>query len=102
MHEDARTEWIKAAGMALDGIPPDLLATGARAAMLKADHPSKIIPLIMEAVGEAWRTRVRINAKYPPRPVALPAPVETEEEKAQRLEVAAMMAGLVRKLDANA
>lgn len=62
--------------------------------MLKADHPSKIVPLIAEEAERLWfyfRPR-------PPRPEALPAPVETAEQRAEREEVGKLMRGLVKKL----
>lgn len=92
--------WLNAAYKALDGIPIALLKRGAIAAMEKADHPSKIVPAIMAEVRETWAWR-RNNATAP-RPLALPAPVETEEERAERLEVAALMGGLAKRLAANA
>ncbi len=68
--------WLNAAYKALDGIPIKLLKRGAAAAMLRADHPSKIVPTIMSEIGEDWEWRKRAV-----RPVtiiqgaeALPAP----------------------------
>lgn len=57
MNDDARTEWLLAAYVALEGIPSDLLAEGAKVALQKADHPSKIIPAIIGEIGETWEQR---------------------------------------------
>lgn len=101
MNMEARTEWLLAAHVALDGIPEDLIKRGARAAMLKADHPSKIIPAIMAEIEGALELR-RASARYVRPQPALPAPIETEQEKAERLELAELMGGLARKIGANA
>lgn len=73
--EDQRV-WLNAAYKALDGIPIKLLKRGAAAAMLKADHPAKIVPAIRAEIEEEWAWRRKHN-----RPVeihlpeaALPAP----------------------------
>lgn len=97
--EDQDT-WVEAAYMALAGIPIGLLKRGAMAAMHKADHHSKIIPAIVAEVQSAWDWRRRNQALE--RPTALPAPIETAEERKEREEVAKLMDGLVRKLSANA
>jgi hypothetical protein len=101
MSQEDQRNWLNAAYKALDGIPIALLKRGAAVAMGKADHPSKIVPAIIAEVRDAWAWRKRHNAapQYTP---ALPAPIETAEEKAEREEVAALMAGLARKLEANA
>ena len=100
MSSEDQRNWLNAAYKALDGIPIALLKRGATAAMGKADHPSKIVPAIMAEIGEAWQRRKRLSQGRP-QP-ALPAPIETAEEKAERIEVAKLMEGLVRKLSANA
>jgi hypothetical protein len=93
--------WLEAAYKALAGIPIALLKRGAAAAMARADHPSKIVPAIIAEVRESWEWRKRNQAapRYQP---ALPKPIETAEEKAEREEVAAMMARLAKRLEANA
>lgn len=57
----ARTEWLMAARHALGDIPADLLARGAKAASLVADHPSKIVPAINAAIRDelGYRQRAR-------------------------------------------
>ena len=57
MDEDTRTEWYKAAWIALEGIPTDLLFRGAKAALATADHPSKIVAAITKEVGKTWEDR---------------------------------------------
>lgn len=101
MTGEEQDTWFEAAFVALQGIPIGLLKRGALAAMRTADHHSKIVPAIIAEVRGAWDTRKRLHSSGRPQP-ALPAPMETAEEKAERLEVAALMDGLVRKLSANA
>lgn len=98
--EDQRT-WLNAAYKALDGIPIALLKRGADAAMRKADHPSKIVPAITAEIGDNWARRRDIASKVPPAPY-LPDPEETDEQRAERLEVAALMGKLADRLSANA
>jgi hypothetical protein len=57
MGEDERRLWFHAAYLALEGYPADLIRDGAREAMLTADHPSKIVPAIVKAVGQRWINR---------------------------------------------
>ncbi|MDO7841095.1 hypothetical protein [Sphingomonas immobilis] len=96
--EDQKT-WLNAAYKALDGIPIALLKRGAAAAMAKADHPSKIVPAIMAEVREPWAWRR--NAKALGRHYALPAPTETDEQRAERMEVGVLMDALVKRLEAK-
>jgi hypothetical protein len=87
--------WFEAAYKALDGIPIALLKRGAEAAMRKADHPAKIVPAIHAEIGETWNWRKTVK----PRPMpALPAPVETDDERREREEVAKLMGDLAKKL----
>lgn len=95
---EERTEWMHAAYLALDGVPADLVKRGARAAMLKADHPSKIVPLIMGEIADELALRRRLNTNRPmvqhqPEPQT---PQELTDE--QRQEVAEIMANLARKM----
>ena len=60
---DDRAEWLAAAGEALKGIPADLLDVAIRHARPRADHPSKIIPLMMAAVMPAWDARRKARAR---------------------------------------
>jgi hypothetical protein len=56
MTEGDRQEWLKAAWIALDGIPLDLLKRGCRAARF-SDHPAKLVPAILTDVSEPWNRR---------------------------------------------
>lgn len=98
MGAEDRREWLNAAFRALDGIPIALLKRGAAAAMVTADHPSKIIPAIMAEVSRDWDWRRR-NATARPLGEIAQAPAEISET--ERSEVAALMANLVKKLEAN-
>lgn len=99
MNVEARREWLNAAYKALEGIPILLLQRGSRAAMAKADHPSKIVPTILEAIKADWDWRKNY---YPPRsrPVKVwePAPRISPEE---RQEVSAMFDQLLSKLGSS-
>jgi hypothetical protein len=59
MSEDDRTAWFASAGMALAGIPLDLLKRGVAKALIEADHPAKIVRTIMLDVREDWEWRKR-------------------------------------------
>lgn len=74
MGEDDRTEWLRAAWGTLNGLPADLLQRGCNAARLKADHPSKIVPAIVEEIGRTWDWR-----KRNPDPVGEWRPAEPED-----------------------
>lgn len=82
-----RRAWLTSAAMTLKGIPADLLERGVVAARRVADHPSKIVPAIMEAIGTSWELR-RDNARreVASEVTALPAPesdVCTPEQAAE-------------------
>lgn len=57
MDDRARREWLHAAFAVLRHIPVDLLKRGAKAAMARVDHPSKIVAAIMGEVSAdvEWR-----------------------------------------------
>ena len=55
--QEQSVAWQAAAAQELSGIPADLLAMGTAAARKVADHPSKIIVAIHEAIGKRWRDR---------------------------------------------
>jgi hypothetical protein len=56
MTEADRQEWLKAAWIALDGIPLDLLKIGCIGARY-SDHPAKIVPAILREVEGMWKQR---------------------------------------------
>lgn len=97
-HEDQRT-WLNAAFRALDGVPIALLKRGAKEAMCKADHPSKIVPEIMKSIREDWEWRKARAQKMAPQPMLMRH--ETEDEKRERLEVAELMGNLAKRLSAS-
>lgn len=71
MTEEARGEWLAVAWDSLKHIPPDILASGARKARLKCDHPSKIVPTIVAETAEQMGTMRRLSewdAKQLPAP----------------------------------
>jgi hypothetical protein len=72
MSQSDQRAWLEAAYQALDGIPIALLQRGARAALLRADHPSKIIPTITKEIGEDWQWRKEYRPS--PSPEADPPP----------------------------
>jgi hypothetical protein len=57
--QEDRKEWLRAAAGTLEGIPVDLLRRGAKHAQMLADHPSKIVPLILDCVRQSWDNRKR-------------------------------------------
>lgn len=73
MSEEARREWLSVAWITLQHLPPDLLARGCKVAREKCDHPSKIVPTVLEATAEEMRWR-RNHA--PSSYVSLPAPTQ--------------------------
>ena len=72
MTEDARREWLTVAWDTLRHLPPDILARGCRVAREKCDHPSKIVPTILESTREWMATRREGCRDYGRR--ALPRP----------------------------
>lgn len=57
MSQDDQRVWLNAAYKALDGIPIKLLKRGCAAALMRADHPSKIVPTITAEIGADWEWR---------------------------------------------
>lgn len=60
MTPDAQDTWFEAARMALDKYPASLLRRGAQHAMMHADHPSKIVPLIVKEIDGSFEQRRRL------------------------------------------
>jgi hypothetical protein len=75
MSQPDQDAWFEAAFIALAGIPIGLLRRGVKAAMLKADHPSKIIPTISAEIEDSWNWR-RAN----PEAYAAPEPAPPERQ----------------------
>lgn len=91
MGESDRAVWLASALLPLSGIPADLLAIGCAEARRTVDHPAKIVPAILAAIGKAWdrrKTDLRDALKID-RIARLPAPDEpqiaTPEEAAEAL-----------------
>ncbi len=59
MTEAERKSWLAVARETLKGIPADLLIAGCRHARRYANHPQRIVPLIIEEIGQAWEDRRR-------------------------------------------
>lgn len=94
MDTDSKRVWFNAARKALDGIPIALLKRGAEAAMLTADHPSKIAPAIRKAVSEDWEWRRRYRANPRPQPHALLPRVPESERREVAVEIGQLAARL--------
>ncbi len=95
MDQEMQATWTAAAFKALAGYRLGDIQDGAREAMRHADHPSKIVPLIVRAI-EARPRYVPLAANIGPSPIALPK--HDVQAEAERSEVAALMAGLAKKL----
>lgn len=65
MTEEARREWLSVAWQTLKHLPSDLLAAGCIEARKTADHPSKIVPAIIEYAEPRLQNRKRISRDYP-------------------------------------
>lgn len=98
MDEDRKRSWLNAAYKALDGIPIALLKRGAAAAMAKADHPAKIVPVIMREVQEDWDWRRR----YVQPVVRHTAPEPRRFSRSDAREIGPLMANLARDLRRSA
>lgn len=91
MTAEVRREWLVAAYAALGHLPQDLIERGAKVAMHSADHPSKIVPAIVQEVGAAYASRKRSqygDGKLCPPVDDRPAP----EPYVSKEEAAAIMA----------
>lgn len=86
MTEEARGEWLRVAWETLKHLPADLLSMGCRKARETADHPSKIVPIILAETAELMRLRReagRDAAHIPPSHQLAPADVCTPEQAAE-------------------
>lgn len=52
-----RKAWLTAAAMTLKGIPAHLLERGVSHACRTCDHPSKVVPAILDEVRVSWEQR---------------------------------------------
>jgi hypothetical protein len=78
MTEESRREWLAVAWDTLGHLPADILASGCRSARESCDHPSKIVPAVIEATKDWMQTRRNIaGAPYiPPERQIEPRPEE--------------------------
>lgn len=68
MTEEGRREWLLAAWEAVGHLPEDLLTPAAKKARQQADHPSKIVPIIIaeaEAIREERAKRAAFDSNNP-------------------------------------
>jgi len=57
MTEEARSDWLRVAWMTLSHLPSDLLERGCKKARETADHPAKIVPIIIKEIEEDYQWR---------------------------------------------
>ena len=62
MTEEARSDWLRVAWMTVSHLPSDLLERGCKKARETADHPSKIVPIILKEVEDDMNWRRRQNS----------------------------------------
>lgn len=74
MTEDARTEWLRVAYGTLKHLPADLLARGCAKARLECDHPSKIVPTIVQETDASVALRRKWQREDEAKQQALPRP----------------------------
>jgi hypothetical protein len=78
MTEENRRDWLTVAWQTLQDVPPDILRVGANIARQKCDHPSKIVPTILEETKEQRKWRSESRRQTEGGPLALPAPPKPE------------------------
>lgn len=91
MTEEARSDWLRVAWMTVSHLPSDLLERGCKKARETADHPSKIVPIILKEVESdmEWRRRMAPPQSSASLVTALPEPKQqfcTAEEAAKILQ----------------
>lgn len=74
MTEEAKRDWFAIAWDSLKGIPIDLLQRGCLHARRHADHPSKIVPLIMREIEDDWQHRKRFEREWSQDQIEGPRP----------------------------
>ncbi len=107
MSEGDRQEWLTAAVLTVDGLPEHAIAYGARMARQKADHPSKIVPIIIGAkddamlsLNNALRRAQQAIVEYhrPKLPAPEPKVYEIMDPDEFQREMASLMAELRAKM----
>lgn len=91
MTQDDRNEWLKAAWGTLDGIPADLLASGATAARQWADHPAKVVPAILREIEAIWAKRRANRGAVVEAMGKMEEPKQLEEPRCTAGEAAAII-----------
>lgn len=70
MTEEARRDWLAVAWDTLKHLPPEILQSGCRIARKTCDHPSKIVPAIVEAT----RDQLRLHREHSSDLLAIAGP----------------------------
>ena len=83
MTEEAKRDWLTVAWQTLSHIPPDILKSGCAAARQKCDHPSKIVPAIIEETRERMSWRKPSHSE--PSPLRLSRPDYATPEQAAEI-----------------
>lgn len=97
MTQAERTAWSLAAFDMLEDVSPVSLRSAVREAGKTVDHPSKIVPAIRKALGTGYQS---MPTTIRPEPV-LALPTDDVQADSERAEVASLIAGLARKLEAR-
>jgi hypothetical protein len=100
MTGDDTDAWFDAAYMALSHLPADILADGARKAMGRADHPSKVVPAIIAASAD-WLESRRRWADMAGDVPALPHPRDVKRSADERAQIGKTMSDLVERMRAT-
>ena len=92
MTEEDRTQWIAAAASTIrdaDISPNDFTRAAARARLdPTCDHPAKVVPAIIRALGESWRAS--LNWDWTPEQVAARNAEDAEREAVEKAFIVSM------------
>jgi hypothetical protein len=105
MTEEAKRDWLAVAWGTLKHLPSDLLSDGCRVARETCDHPSKIVPVIVEATSEELERRSTTRRADPWISLAGPPPrrnVMEHRGKPMSEEETAELNGMLERLGAIA
>jgi hypothetical protein len=84
MTEEAKRDWLAVAWGTLQHLPADVLKSGCRVARQTCDHPSKIVPAILDATKDQMRLRREAASDDLPR-LAAPEPNYCTPEEASQI-----------------
>ena len=84
MTEEGRREWLAVAWQTVGYLPADLLRLGCRKAREKADHPSKIVPIILAETSYSLERRREHVQENTPR-LAGPKPQYCTPDQAKEI-----------------